>query len=192
MGGSSGYSLPEDFDPVGEGWVPPVAVQRRQVIAPPADYRPGIDPEWEYFGSTLNPPADPTAPITDPIFTYPGVPPTFPRGWNPFEAIDPIDYQENGGGFNLGQFFPEYTPPEIDYDLLASNINMPALDIPDYSGFSQQLLDLQAGLGGLESQFKDFQIPDYPQQFDPTGLQSQITALQNRQMPTFEQFDPTS
>ena len=45
MGGSSGYTLPEDFDPVGEGWTPPVSVQRRGVVAPPADYRPGIDPE---------------------------------------------------------------------------------------------------------------------------------------------------
>jgi len=188
MGGSSGISIPEDLD-LGD-LTPPVGVQRRQVIAPPADYRPGIDPEWEYFGSTLNPPADPTGPITDPIFTYPGVAPTFPPGWNPYDIDLGIDYQEDGGGFDLGQFFPEYTPPEIDYDLLASKIDMPTFDMPDYSGLNQQFLDLQTGLGGLESQFQDFQMPSYEMpEIDYDLLAGNIAG--NINMPSFEMPDYT-
>jgi len=220
MGGSSGYTLPEDFDPVGEGWTPPVSVQRRGVVAPPADYRPGIDPEWNYFGSTLNPPADPTGPITDPIFTYPGVAPTFPPGWNPYD-VDlsdlGIQFQENGGGFNLGDYMPDFTMPEIDYDLLAGAIGTPSFEMPDYTDLNQQLLDLQGGLGGLEAQFQDFQMPtfempdldydllasninmptfempDYTQQFEnlQTGLGGLGTQIGGLQMPSFEFPDYT-
>ena len=191
MGGSSGYTLPEGFDPVGEGWTPPVGVQRRQVIAPPADYRPGIDPEWEYFGSTLNPPADPTGPITDPIFTYPGVAPNFPPGWNPYD-VDlsdlGIQFQEDGGGFNLGDYMP--ATPEIDYDLLAGAIDMPSFQMPDYTDLNQQLLDLQGGLGGLESQFQDFQMPSYEMpDLDYDLLASNLAG--NINMPSFEMPDYT-
>jgi len=191
MGGSSGYTLPEGFDPVAEGFTPPVGVQRRQVIAPPADYRPGIDPEWEYFGSTLNPPADPTGPITDPIFTYPGVAPNFPPGWNPYD-VDlsdlGIQFQEDGGGFNLGDYMPAM--PEIDYDLLAGAIDMPSFQMPDYTDLNQQLLDLQGGLGGLESQFQDFQMPSYEiPDLDYDLLASNLAG--NINMPSFEMPDYT-
>ena len=186
MGGSSGYTLPEGFDPVGEGFIPPVGVQRRQVIAPPADYRPGIDPEWEYFGSTLNPPADPTGPITDPIFTYPGIGPTFPPGWNPFDE----DFSVDGGGFNFEGIFPDVAMPEIDYDLLAGAIDMPTFQMPDYTDLNQQLLDLQGGLGGLEAQFEDFQMPSYEMpDLDYDLLASNLAG--NINMPSFEMPDYT-
>ena len=186
MGGSSGYTLPEGFDPVGEGFIPPVGVQRRQVIAPPADYRPGIDPEWEYFGSTLNPPADPTGPITDPIFTYPGIGPTFPPGWNPFDE----DFSVDGGGFNFEGIFPDVAMPEIDYDLLAGAIDMPTFQMPDYTDLNQQLLDLQGGLGGLEAQFENFQMPSYEiPDLDYDLLASNLAG--NINMPSFEMPDYT-
>ena len=186
MGGSSGYTLPEGFDPVGEGFIPPVGVQRRQVIAPPADYRPGIDPEWEYFGSTLNPPADPTGPITDPIFTYPGIGPTFPPGWNPFDE----DFSVDGGGFNFEGIFPDVAMPEIDYDLLAGAIDMPTFQMPDYTDLNQQLLDLQGGLGGLEAQFENFQMPSYEMpDLDYDLLASNLAG--NINMPSFEMPDYT-
>ena len=188
MGGSSGYTLPEGFDPVGEGWTPPVGVQRRQVVAPPEGYRPGIDPEWNYFGSTLNPPADPTGPITDPIFTYPGVAPTFPPGWNPYDIDLGIDFQENGGGFDFGDYMPDFTMPEIDYDLLAGAIDMPSFQMPDYTDLNQQLLDLQGGIGGLEAQFQDFQMPSYEiPNLDYDLLASNLAG--NINMPTFEMPD---
>ena len=186
MGGSSGYTLPEGFDPVAEGFTPPVGVQRRQVIAPPADYRPGIDPEWEYFGSTLNPPADPTGPITDPIFTYPGIGPTFPPGWNPFDE----DFSVDGGGFNFEGIFPDVAMPEIDYDLLAGAIDMPTFQMPDYTDLNQQLLDLQGGLGGLEAQFENFQMPSYEiPDLDYDLLASNLAG--NINMPSFEMPDYT-
>jgi len=189
MGGSSGYTLPEDFDPVGEGWTPPVSVQRRGVVAPPADYRPGIDPEWNYFGSTLDPIDDPTAPVTDPIYTYPGIPPTYSPGWNPYD-VDlsdlGIQFQENGGGFNLGDYMPDFTMPEIDYDLLAGAMGTPSFDMPDYTDLNQQLLDLQGGLGGLEAQFQDFQMPT----FEMPDLDYDLLAS-NINMPTFEMPDYT-
>jgi hypothetical protein len=190
MGGSSGFTLPEDFDPVGEGWTPPVSVQRRRVVAPPADYRPGIDPEWNYFGSTLDPIDDPTVPVTDPIYTYPGIPPTYSPGWNPYDIDLGIDFQEDGGGFDLGQFFPEYTPPEIDYDLLAGAIDMPSFQMPDYTDLNQQLLDLQGGLGGLEAQFQDFQMPTFEMpDLDYDLLASNLAG--NINMPSFEMPDYT-
>ena len=198
MGGSSGFTLPEDFDPVGEGWTPPVSVQRRRVVAPPADYRPGIDPEWEYFGSTLDPIDDPTAPVTDPIFTYPGIAPNFPPGWNPYD-IDlsnfGIDFQEDGGGFNLGDYMPDFTMPEIDYDLLAGNINMPSFEMPDYTALNEQLLGLQGGLGGLEAQFENFQMPSYEMpSFQMPDLDYDLLASNlagNINMPSFEMPDYT-
>ena len=186
MGGSSGYTLPEGFDPVAEGFTPPVGVQRRQVIAPPADYRPGIDPEWEYFGSTLNPPADPTGPITDPIFTYPGIGPTFPPGWNPFDE----DFSVDGGGFNFEGIFPDVPMPEIDYDLLAGAIDTPSFQMPDYTDLNQQLLALQGGLGGLEAQFENFQMPSYEiPDLDYDLLASNLAG--NINMPSFEMPDYT-
>ena len=186
MGGSSGYTLPEGFDPVGEGWTPPVGVQRRQVVAPPEGYRPGIDPEWNYFGSTLNPPADPTGPIVDPIFTYPGIGPTFPPGWNPFDE----DFSIDGEGFNFEGIFPEYSSPEIDYDLLAGAIDMPTFQMPDYTDLNQQLLALQGGLGGLEAQFENFQMPSYEMpDLDYDLLASNLAG--NINMPSFEMPDYT-
>ena len=190
MGGSSGYTLPEGFDPVGEGFTPPVGVQRRQVVAPPEGYRPGIDPEWNYFGSTLTPPADPTGPITDPIFTYPGVAPNFPPGWNPYDIDLGIDYQEDGGGFDFGGYMPDFTMPEIDYDLLAGAIDMPSFDMPDYTDLNQQLFDLQGGLGGLEAQFENFQMPSYEMpDLDYDLLASNLAG--NINMPSFEMPDYT-
>ena len=186
MGGSSGYTLPEGFDPVAEGFTPPVGVQRRQVVAPPEGYRPGIDPEWNYFGSTLNPPADPTGPIVDPIFTYPGIGPTFPPGWNPFDE----DFSIDGEGFNFEGIFPEYSSPEIDYDLLAGAIDMPTFQMPDYTDLNQQLLALQGGLGGLEAQFENFQMPSYEiPDLDYDLLASNLAG--NINMPSFEMPDYT-
>jgi hypothetical protein len=77
---------------------------------------------------------------------------------------------------------PPYTMPEIDYDLLASKINVPTFDIPDYTDLSTQLADIQGGLAGL-------QIPDYQ---TPTIDYEQLAAnMPDFTMPSFEAQDFT-
>lgn len=74
--------------------------------------------------------------------------------------------------------------------------DLPVVDQYDDAVLRNQMLD-------LNNRIDSFQIPEY-QQFDPTALQEQISALQTRptidtsqfltaaDLPTFEQFDPSN
>jgi len=151
-----------------------VPVRTRVPVAPPPGYRPGIDPEWNYFPMS-NPPASVIDPMTVPA-------PVLPYGAD-LSLLQNLDFSnlDLSGLGSLGTpsitpppvapvvpsltapAMPPYTMPEIDYDLLASSINMPTFDIPDYTDLSTQLADIQGGLAGL--QIPDYQTPtiDYEQ-----------------------------
>ena len=170
-----------------------VPVRTRVPVAPPPGYRPGIDPEWNYFPMS-NPPASVIDPMTVPA-------PVLPYGAD-LSLLQNLDFS-NLDLSGLGSFgtpsitpppvapvvpsltapaMPPYTMPEIDYDLLASSINMPTFDIPDYTDLSTQLADIQGGLAGL-------QIPDYQ---TPTIDYEQLAAnMPDFTMPSFEAQDFT-
>ena len=178
-----------------------VPTQARTPQAPPAGYRPGIDPEFNYFAN-LNPPAtdigdypyDPTQPITPPI------------GIGGIGGLPGL--QDLLGGINLGDTTAEgidlsnifqnqnmFQQPVIDYDLLASKINIPDFNesqfqmldfqMPDYT---DQLQSLQQGLGGLTDQFSNFQMPTYEvPDFDYNQLASNLAGQIN--FPTYDMPD---
>ena len=170
-----------------------VPTQARVPQAPPAGYRPGIDPEFNYFAN-LNPPAtdigdypyDPTQPTTPPI------------GIGGISGLPGL--QDLLGGINLGDTTSEgidlsnIFQPQIDYDLLASKINIPDLtqpqfEMPDFSAINERLTGIEEGLSNMPS----FQMPDYSQQFEELqqGLGGLGNQFSNFQMPTFEvpEFD---
>ena len=170
-----------------------VPVRTRVPVAPPPGYRPGIDPEWNYFPMS-NPPASVIDPMTVPA-------PVLPYGAD-LSLLQNLDFSnlDLSGLGSLGTpsitpppvapvvpsltspAMPPYTMPEIDYDLLASSINMPTFDIPDYTDLSTQLADIQGGLAGL-------QIPDYQ---TPTIDYEQLAAnMPDFTMPSFEMPDFT-
>lgn len=241
-----------------------VPTAARIPVAPPPGYRPGIDPEWNYFPN-LNPPATTMGQypygITPPAnlpsfgnalagiqdldlsnldlsglgFSQPSTPAvqegsgigTIPEmsqtlGLNPSVPLMPeIDYDLLASKINLPQIEqPQFEMPTIDYDLLSEKIspldrqfigevpppalqmpdltslnerlagiesslsNMPTYEMPDYS---QDLANIQSGLGSLGTQFRDFQMPefvmpDYSQQFADIqsglgGLDQQIRGI---------------
>ena len=180
-----------------------VPTQARVPQAPPAGYRPGIDPEFNYFPN-LNPPASTIG--------------QYPYGIN--QPITPsVNIGGIGdllGGINFGDTTAEgidlsnifqnqnmFQQPVIDYDLLASKINIPDFNQPQFQmpdfqmpDYTDQFQSLQEGLGGLRDQFTNFQMPtyqmpDYSGQFQ--GLQQGIGNLTdifgNFQMPTYETPD---
>ena len=203
-----------------------VPTAARIPVAPPPGYRPGIDPEWNYFPNS-NPPA-----TTIGQYPYGITPPAnLPNFGNVLAGVENLDFSNldlsnldlSGLGFSQPSTpsvqqpaTPEIaqpTMPEIDYDLLASKLNLPsqpAFEMPDYSDLSERLAGIETGLGGLETRFQNFQVPefkapeinydlladkinmpDYTQQFQNLqtglgGLGSQIGGLQT---PSFEMPD---
>jgi len=205
-----------------------VPTARRVPVAPPPGYRPGIDPEWNYFPNS-NPPAS-----TVGQYPYGITPPAnLPNFGNALAGLEGMDFSNldlsnldlSGLGFSQPStpsvqdvVTPEITQPtmpEIDYDLLASKLNLPsqpAFEMPDYSDLSERLAGIETGLGGLENRFQNFQVPefkapeinydllaskfnmpDYTQQFSDiqTGLGGLGTQLGGLQTPAFEmpEFD---
>ncbi len=186
-----------------------VPTQARVPQAPPAGYRPGIDPEFNYFPN-LNPPAS-----TIGQYPYGITPPTMPPinfggiggllGLN--DLLGEINLGDTtAGGLDLSNIFQNqnmFQQPVIDYDLLASKINIPDFNQPQFQmpdfqmpDYTDQFQSLQEGLGGLRDQFTNFQMPtyqmpDYSGQFQ--GLQQGIGNLTdifgNFQMPTYETPD---
>ena len=205
-----------------------VPTAARIPVAPPPGYRPGIDPEWNYFPNS-NPPA-----TTIGQYPYGITPPAnLPNFGNVLAGVENLDFSNldlsnldlSGLGFSQPSTpsvqqpaTPEIaqpTMPEIDYDLLASKLNLPsqpAFEMPDYSDLSERLAGIETGLGGLETRFQNFQVPefkapeinydlladkinmpDYTQQFQNLqtglgGLGSQIGGLQTPscEMPDFD------
>lgn len=172
-----------------------VPTQARVPQAPPAGYRPGIDPEFNYFPN-LNPPAS-----TIGQYPYGITPPSTPS--INFGGIGGLPgLQDLLGGINLGDTTAEgidlsnifqnqnmFQQPVIDYDLLASKINIPDLtqpqfEMPDFSAINERLTGIEQGLFDMPS----FQMPDYSKQFEELqqGLGGLGTQFSNLQMPTFE------
>ena len=166
-----------------------VPTQARVPQAPPAGYRPGIDPEWNYF-PTSNPPASTMGQYPYGI-TPPTIPPTgigsglgsFPGLHNLFGGINIGD--TTAGGLDMSNLFQNqntFQQPVIDYDLLASKINVPdfgesQFQMPDFQmpDYSDQFSNLQQGLGGLTDQFSNFQMPTYEvPDFDYNQLASNL------------------
>ena len=178
-----------------------VPTQARVPQAPPAGYRPGIDPEFNYFPN-LNPPASAVG-----QYPYGITPPSTPSinlgGIGGLPGL-----QDLLGGINLGDTTAEgidlsnifqnqnmFQQPVIDYDLLASKINIPDFNesqfqmldfqMPDYT---DQLQSLQQGLGGLTDQFSNFQMPTYEvPDFDYNQLASNLAGQIN--FPTYDMPD---
>tara|TARA_R100000908_G_scaffold48220_1_gene23962 strand:+ start:548 stop:2161 length:1614 start_codon:yes stop_codon:yes gene_type:complete len=161
-----------------------VPTQARVPEAPPVGYRPGIDAEFNYF-PTSNPPASTmgqypygiTPPTMPPIGIGSGLG-SFPDLANLFGGVNFGD--TTAGGFDMSNLFQNqntFQQPVIDYDLLASKINVPNFNesqfqMPDYS---DQFSNLQQGLGGLTDQFSNFQIPTYEvPDFDYNQLASNL------------------
>ena len=191
------------MNPIGNPNIVPTAA--RIPVAPPPGYRPGIDPEWNYFPNS-NPPA-----TTMGQYPYGITPPAnLPSFGNALAGIQDLDLSSldlsnldlSGLGFSQPSTLSveeEATPeiaqptmPEIDYDLLASKINFPsqpAFEMPDYGDLTERLAGIEQSLSNMPT----FQMPDYTQQFENLqtglgGLGSQIGGLQ---MPSFEmpEFD---
>ena len=191
------------MNPIGNPNIVPTAA--RIPVAPPPGYRPGIDPEWNYFPNS-NPPA-----TTMGQYPYGITPPAnLPSFGNALAGIQDLDLSSldlsnldlSGLGFSQPSTLSveeEATPeieqptmPEIDYDLLASKINFPsqpAFEMPDYGDLTERLAGIEQSLSNMPT----FQMPDYTQQFENLqtglgGLGSQIGGLQ---MPSFDmpEFD---
>lgn len=189
------------MNPIGNPNIVPTAA--RIPVAPPPGYRPGIDPEWNYFPNS-NPPA-----TTMGQYPYGITPPAnLPSFGNALAGIQDLDLSSldlsnldlSGLGFSQPSTLSveeEATPeieqptmPEIDYDLLASKINFPsqpAFEMPDYGDLTERLAGIEQSLSNMPT----FQMPDYTQQFENLqtglgGLGSQIGGLQ---MPSFEMPD---
>ena len=191
------------MNPIGNPNIVPTAA--RIPVAPPPGYRPGIDPEWNYFPNS-NPPA-----TTMGQYPYGITPPAnLPSFGNALAGIQDLDLSSldlsnldlSGLGFSQPSTLSveeEATPeieqptmPEIDYDLLASKINFPsqpAFEMPDYGDLTERMAGIEQSLSNMPT----FQMPDYTQQFENLqtglgGLGSQIGGLQ---MPSFEmpEFD---
>ena len=172
-----------------------VPTQARVPQAPPAGYRPGIDPEFNYFPN-LNPPASTIG--------------QYPYGIN--QPITPsVNIGGIGdllGGINFGDTTAEgidlsnifqnqnmFQQPVIDYDLLASKINIPDFNQPQFQmpdfqmpDYTDQFQSLQQGLGGLTDQFSNFQMPTYEvPNFDYNQLASNLAGQIN--FPTYDMPD---
>jgi len=154
-----------------------VPTAARVPVAPPPGYRPGIDPEWNYFPNS-NPPAS-----TIGQYPYGITPPSgLPNFGNALAGLEGMDFSNldlsnldlSGLGFSQPSTPPVEQPatpqttqptmPEIDYDLLASKFNFPsqpAFEMPDYSDLSERLAGIETGLGGLENRFQNFQVPEF-------------------------------
>ena len=166
-----------------------VPTAARIPVAPPPGYRPGIDPEWNYFPN-LNPPA-----TTMGQYPYGITPPAnLPNFGNALAGLEGIGFSDfdvpeldlsnldlSGLGFSQPSTPPVQQPatpeiaqptidwsnslmPEIDYDLLASKINLPsqpAFEMPDYSDLSERLSGIETGLGGLQNRFQNLQVPAF-------------------------------
>ena len=154
-----------------------VPTARRVPVAPPPGYRPGIDPEWNYFPNS-NPPA-----TTMGQYPYGITPPAnLPNFGNALAGVEDFDFSNldlsnldlSGLGFSQPSTpsvqqpatpqIAQPTMPEIDYDLLASKFNFPsqpAFEMPDYSDLSERLAGIETGLGGLENRFQNFQVPEF-------------------------------
>ena len=171
-----------------------VPTQARVPEAPPVGYRPGIDAEFNYF-PTSNPPASTmgqypygiTPPTMPPIGIGSGLG-SFPDLANLFGGVNFGD--TTAGGLDMSNLFQNqntFQQPVIDYDLLASKINVPDFDesqfqMPDYS---DQFQSLQQGLGGLTDQFSNFQMPTYEvPDFDYNQLASNLAGQIN--FPTYD------
>jgi hypothetical protein len=178
-----------------------VPTQARVPQAPPAGYRPGIDPEFNYFPN-LNPPAS-----TMGQYPYGITPPTMPPinfgGIGGLPGLEGLLGGVNigdttAGGLDLSNIFQNqnmFQQPVIDYDLLASKINIPDFDesqfqMPDFQmpDYTDQLQSLQQGLGGLTDQFSNFQMPTYEvPDFDYNQLASNLAGQIN--FPTYDMPD---
>jgi len=154
-----------------------VPTAARVPVAPPPGYRPGIDPEWNYFPNS-NPPA-----TTMGQYPYGITPPAnLPNFGNALAGVENLDFSNfdlsnldlSGLGFSQPSTpsvqqpatpqIAQPTMPEIDYDLLASKFNFPsqpAFEMPDYSDLSERLSGIETGLGGLENRFQNFQVPEF-------------------------------
>lgn len=177
-----------------------VPTRARVPQAPPAGYRPGIDPEFNYFPN-LNPPASAVG-----QYPYGITPPSTPSinlggiGGLPGlqDLLGGINFGDTTAeGIDLSNIFQNqnmFQQPVIDYDLLASKINIPDLtqpqfEMPDFSAINERLAGIEQGLFDMPS----FQMPDYSKQFEELqqGLGGLGTQFSNFQMPTFEvpEFD---
>ena len=159
-----------------------VPTAARIPVAPPPGYRPGIDPEWNYFPNS-NPPA-----TTMGQYPYGITPPAnLPNFGNALAGLEGMGFSDfdipefdlsnldlSGLGFSQPSTpsvqqpatpqIAQPTMPEIDYDLLASKFNFPsqpAFEMPDYSDLSERLAGIETGLGGLENRFQNFQAPEF-------------------------------
>ena len=154
-----------------------VPTAARIPVAPPPGYRPGIDPEWNYFPNS-NPPA-----TTMGQYPYGITPPAnLPNFGNALAGLEGMGFSDfdisnldlSGLGFSQPSIpsvqqpampqIAQPTMPEIDYDLLASKFNFPsqpAFEMPDYSDLSERLSGIETGLGGLENRFQNFQAPQF-------------------------------
>ena len=182
-----------------------VPTAARIPVAPPPGYRPGIDPEWNYFPNS-NPPA-----TTMGQYPYNITPPAnLPNFGNALAGVENLDFSNfdlsnldlSGLGFSqpstpsvqqpaMPQIAQPAMPamPEIDYDLLASKFNFPsqpAFEMPDYSDLSERLSGIETGLGGLENRFQNLQVP----QFDIPEINYDLLA-DKVNMPFFEMPDYT-
>ena len=178
-----------------------VPTQARVPQAPPAGYRPGIDPEFNYFPN-LNPPAS-----TMGQYPYGITPPTMPPinfgGIGGLLGLNDLLGEINLGdttaeGIDLSNIFQNqnmFQQPVIDYDLLASKINIPDFNQPQFQmpdfqmpDYTDQFQSLQEGLGGLTDQFSNFQMPtyDFPD-FDYNQLASNLAGQIN--FPTYDMPD---
>ena len=168
-----------------------VPTQARVPQAPPVGYRPGIDPEFNYF-PTLNPPAS-----TIGQYPYGITPPTMPPinfgGIGGIGGLPGLEGLFSGvnlgdttaGGLDISNLFQNqntFQQPVIDYDLLADKINIPdfgesQFQMPDFQmpDYSDQFQSLQQGLGGLTDQFSNLQMPTYEvPDFDYNQLASNL------------------
>jgi len=181
-----------------------VPTQARVPQAPPAGYRPGIDPEFNYFPN-LNPPASTIGQYPYGI-TPPSMPPINFGGIGGIGGLPGLEGLLGGvnigdttaGGLDLSNIFQNqnmFQQPVIDYDLLASKINIPNFDesqfqMPDFQmpDYTDQLQSLQQGLGGLTDQFSNFQMPTYEvPDFDYNQLASNLAGQIN--FPTYDMPD---
>ena len=179
-----------------------VPTAARVPVAPPPGYRPGIDPEWNYFPNS-NPPA-----TTMGQYPYGITPPAnLPNFGNALAGVEDFDFSNldlsnldlSGLGFSQPSTpsvqqpampqIAQPTMPEIDYDLLASKFNFPsqpAFEMPDYSDLSERLSGIETGLGGLQNRFQNLQVP----QFDIPEINYDLLA-DKVNMPFFEMPDYT-
>lgn len=178
-----------------------VPTQARVPQAPPAGYRPGIDPEFNYFPN-LNPPASTMGQYPYGI-TPPSMPPINFGGIGGLLGLNDLLGEINLGdttaeGIDLSNIFQNqnmFQQPVIDYDLLASKINIPDFNQPQFQmpdfqmpDYTDQFQSLQEGLGGLTDQFSNFQMPtyDFPD-FDYNQLASNLAGQIN--FPTYDMPD---